>query len=674
MTSKSTKHNKILYAGLCLILGVIYPMWLVSAPIPAAITLNMKGADITAFIGTVAKQTNKNFIVDPRVKGKVTLISHRPLNKKALYQVFLSVLEVHGFTAVPGGGDTVKIVPIASAKHSGIPTVRPNEHHEGDEPVTQVLEIKHVPAAQLVPILRPLVPPQGHLAAYPPSNVLIISDSANNIERILNIIERIDKKTSDEIEVIQLDHASAKEVVNILNNLNKARGKKDPSSNHPTIVADERTNSVLLGGDPAARLRIRAIISHLDTPLDSGGNIHVVYLKYANAKDLVPVLTGVGKSEVKGKQVAGGRRRRTNPTQKTEFTIQADESSNALVISSPPDIMRSLHAVIRKLDVRRAQVMVEAIIAEVSLNKSAELGVEWVLDGTPGGQRPVSLTNFPGGQTTSLANLASAAISETAPALGAGISIGIGRLGHKALNFGVLLSALKGDGESNILSTPNIVTLDNVEAEINVGQEVPFVTGSFTSAGNTGSVSNPFQTIQRKPVGITLKVKPQINEGDAIRLDIEQKIDSLSASAVGAVDLITNTRTIKTSVMVDDGQTLVLGGLIKDDLKESVQKVPLLGDIPILGALFRKKSTTKEKINLMVFLRPIILRNAQDAYDVSSEKYNYFRAQQLEKKSKGVSLMHGEEMPVLPELKKLEQEIEMSSAEGNDEMGERDSF
>lgn len=669
-----TKGTRCWYLGGVVGLMAVMSSVYAASTLPLAISLNMKGAEITAFIGTVAKQTGKNFIVDPRVKGKVNIISHQPLDERALYQVFLTVLEVHGFTAVPAGGNTFKIVPIADAKHSGAPAVSPEEKRQGAEQITRVIEIKHVSATQLVPILRPLVPPQGHLAAYPPSNMLIISDSALNIERLLSIIARIDQKTSDEIEVISLEHASSSEVVRILSSLDKAQATKKEGGSTITLVADERTNSVILSGDPATRLRMRAIITHLDTPLDSGGNIHVIYLKYAKAKDLVGVLTGVGKT---AQQQGGQKVAAAPPSNRTDLTIQADESSNALVITAAPDVMRSINSVVKKLDVRRAQVMVEAIIAEILVNRSAELGVQWVVADRNKNNVPVGVSNFPGGNAPGIVNLGTAIASETLTGglgLGSGITFGIGKIGDGVLNFAALVNALKGDGTSNILSTPSLVTLDNIEAEINVGQEVPFITGSFTNTGGTGGAANPFQTIQRKNVGISLKVKPQINDGDAIRMDIEQKIDSLSASSIGAADLITNTRSIKTSVMVNDGQTLVLGGLIKEDMNQSEQRVPILGDIPIIGALFRKTKSSKDKTNLMVFLRPRILRDTKGNYEVSSEKYNYFRGKQLEMRKKGAALMRDNEIPVLPELKALEEMMDMSKSEGEDEIGGADKF
>ena len=609
------------------------------------VTLNLKDADIGAVIRTVSEITGKNFIVDPRVKGKITVISSRPMNQNEIYQVFLSILDVHGFAAVPSGR-VIKIVPDANAKQDAVPTATDRRPGQGDEIVTRVIELNNVSASQLVPILRPLIPQQGHLAAYVPSNILIISDHAANIARMMDIIKRIDLPSSEEIEIVPLHHASAAEVVRILNTLdqqNKTRGAAPAPSESPTLIADERTNSILIGGGKQGRLRLRAIISHLDTPLASEGNTRVVYLRYAQAKDLVAVLTGVSQSVEQQQKTAGAP-----PAQSVPVSIQADESTNALVITATPDVFRSLESVIAKLDVRRAQVLVEAVIAEVSANINNELGVEWVVDGTPGGNGPVGITNFGGG----IINLAAAAATGdfSQVTLGSGMTMGIGRFNSNDVNFAAIVRALRGDGSTNILSTPTLLTLDNEEAEIVVGQEVPFVTGSFTTTGTTTSVTNPFQTIQRKDVGLTLKVKPQINEGDAIKMDIEQKIDSIAPAPAGAVDLVTNTRSIKTSIIVDDGQIVVLGGLIRDDLTESESKVPLLGDIPVLGWLFTRKSTTKQKINLMVFLHPRILRDITLANQLTGGKYDYIRARQLEMREQGALMLPKEETPVLPPI------------------------
>ncbi len=609
--------------------------------------LNFKDADIKAVIGTVAQITGKNFIIDPRVKGKVTLISNRPMGVGEIYQVFLSILEVHGYSAIPSG-KAIKIVPDADAKHSGMPTANARHPGVGDEAVTRVLQIKHVTAAQLVPILRPLVPPQGHLAAYPQSNVLIISDRAANIDRLVKIIRRIDQPSSGEIEYIQLQHATASDLVRVLTSLLQKGGKQSPKAQQPTLVADDRTNSILIGGGRSARLQLRAIISHLDTPTETTGDTHVVYLRYAKAKDLVPVLTGVG--DVKKK---GGKRGKAVPAALNQpFDIQADESTNALVITAAPAVFRSLQAVIKQLDVRRAQVMVEAVIAEVSSDRAAELGVQWLFDGHQG-DMPVGAINF-GGGGTSISSLAGAVLgaggnpAAAIGALGAGVNVGAGRFNSSSFNFAALIRALEGTGSTNILSTPNLVTMDNEEAEIFVGQELSIPTGSFTNTGSTSGTVTPFTTFERKQVGIRLKVKPQINEGDAIRLDINQQVDGVAAGSAGQGDVVTNARTVNTSVLVDDGAALVLGGLIEDKVVESEQKVPLLGDIPLLGALFRYKSVKKVKTNLMVFMRPTILRTKEDSLALTRGKYSFIRDREQELVEEGVSLLSGAEHPILP--------------------------
>ncbi len=631
-------------------------VWLaLIVPVQAeTVTLNLKDADISALISTVAEVTDRNFIVDPRVKGKVTVVSSRPMDSEEVYQVFLSILKVHGFAAVPSG-EVIKIVPDVNAKQDGIPTVSDSAPGRGDQMVTRVVQVDNVAAAQLVPILRPLVPQQGHLAAYPATNVLIISDRASNVERLMTIIRRIDQVSDSEIEVITLQHASATEVVRVLNSLNRAApgaGKAPAAAMQQVLVADERTNSVLLGGDRSMRLRMRAIISHLDTPLDAGGNTDVVYLHYAEATEIVDTLLGVGKIEEQegqqGKAQAAGSKRGS-------FDIQADESTNSLVITAPPDIMRTLKRVISQLDIRRAQVLVEAIIAEVGEDTARDLGVQWVFAGdTDSGRGPVGVINY-SNSGSPIADVANAVISAesggTVPTLLDGALVGFGQFGSNSFNYAAVINALASDTNTNILSTPTLVTLDNEEAEIVIGENVPFVTGSFTSTGAGDSATNPFQTIQREDVGLTLKIKPQINEGDAMRLDIEQEVSSIADSVAGASDIITNKRSIKTNVMVDDGQVVVLGGLIEETINESVQKVPLLGDVPYLGALFRSKTSDVRKTNLMVFIHPVILRDPETMNSYTNAKYNDIRVIQMEQNNDGVNMLPGKQQPVLPNIK-----------------------
>jgi len=630
--------------------------WLVLClPVQAeTVTLNLKDADIGALISTVAEVTNRNFIIDPRVKGKVTVISSRAMDSDEVYQVFLSILKVHGFAAVPSG-EVIKIVPDVNAKQDGIPMASDNAPGKGDQMVTRVVQVDNVAAAQLVPILRPLVPQQGHLAAYPTTNVLIISDRARNVDRLLTIIRRIDQVSDSEIEIITLQHASATEVVRVLNSLNRAgpaAGKAPAAARQQVLVADERTNSVLLGGDRSTRLRMRAIISHLDTPLEAGGNTDVVYLHYAEATEIVDTLLGVGKIEEQEKTQQGkGAAARSS---RGSFDIQADEATNALVITAPPDIMRTLKRVISQLDIRRAQVLVEAIIAEVGEDTARDLGVQWIFAGDTSNNRgPIGVINY-SNSGSPIADIANAAIAAdtggTVPTLLDGALVGFGRFGSNSFNYAAVLNALASDTNSNILSTPTLVTLDNEEAEIVIGENVPFVTGSFSNTGATSGATNPFQTIQREDVGLTLKIKPQINEGDAMRLEIEQEVSSIADSVAGAADIVTNKRSIKTNVMVDDGQVVVLGGLIEETINESVQKVPLLGDIPYLGALFRSKTSDVRKTNLMVFIHPVILRDADTMNSYTNAKYNDIRVIQMEQNNDGVNMMPGKQQPVLPNI------------------------
>ncbi len=631
--------------------------WLLCTPVLHAetVTLNLKDADISALISTVAEVANKNFIIDPRVKGKVTVISSRPMNSDEVYQVFLSILKVHGFAAVPSG-EVIKIIPDVNAKQDSIPTTTDRNPGVGDQMVTRVIQVDNVAAAQLVPILRPLVPQQGHLAAYPATNVLIISDRASNVERLVSIIRRIDQVSDSEIEIIPLEHASATEVVRVLTSLTRSRaaGKGAAAGGgDQVLVADERTNSVLLGGDRSARLRLRAIISHLDTPLETGGNTDVVYLRYAEATQLVDVLMGVGKIEEKEATQTKGKA--AGASRGGSFDIQADESTNALVITAPPDIMRTLKRVISQLDIRKAQVLVEAVIAEVSGDLARELGVQWLFRGNSS-DAPLGVVNFSnsGSPIADLINgVASVADGGSFPSIVDNALIGVGNVEDGQFNYIAVLNALSSDTDTNILSTPTLVTLDNEEAEIVIGRNVPFVTGSFTSTGASSGSTNPFQTIQREDVGLTLRIKPQINEGDALRLDIEQEVSSIAPSVAGASDIVTKKRAIKTSVMVDDGQVVVLGGLIEETVDEDVQKVPLLGDIPLLGNLFKSRTSDVTKTNLMVFIHPVILRDSAITSNYTNSKYNYIRALQTGADADGVNLMPGKSHPVLPEIDEL---------------------
>jgi len=622
---------------------------LISSPIWAEpVTFNLKEADITAVVSTVADITGKNFVIDPRVKGKVTIISSRPMERDEIYQIFLSVLQVHGFAAIETG-NVVKIVPSANAKQIAVPLASDKAPGRLDELVTRVIELKNVPAAQLVPILRPLVPQQGHLVAYPPSNSLVISDHASNIERLYEIIRRIDKPSVDEIDIVNLRNASATEVVRILNSLQQGgqgTGNQVIQSRQPTLVADERTNSILISGEPTARLRLLAVITHLDTPLESGGNTHVIYLHYADAIELREVLTSV--SETIREEQEGANANAAAPA--SPISIQADESTNALIITAPPEQFLALRDVIRKLDIRRAQVQVEAIIAEVSGQTAAAIGVQFQSTDGINSSGVFGGTSFtsPSGLVPSITD----ASASPAAINGGGLALGFidGTFdfgGNTILNLGALVNLIRNDTSSNILSTPSLLTLDNEEAEIIVGQNVPFVTGSQQT---TGGLANPFQTIERQDIGLILRVTPQINEGDSVKLDIFQETSSVSSAATAVSDIITNTRTISTSVLVEDGSIVVLGGLIQDNLNESVQKVPGLGDLPIIGNLFRFRESTAERLSTMVFIRPLIVRNDEHSRYIASGKYDFIRGKQQEIRERGVALLDDERSPLLPEF------------------------
>ena len=607
------------------------------------ITPNYKEADVRQIIRAVGEVTGRNFIIDPRVNADVTMLSSTPMSPDAFYEAFLSILEVYGFIAMETG-EITKILPNASARQ--YPGFLGTDGAGADDIVTQVIQVQNVGAAQLVPILRPLIPQYGHLAAHPGSNMLIISDRALNVERMMRIIRRIDQSNDEDIEVVPLAHASATEVVRVLTALTQAP-RSDGVPVTVSLVSDSRTNSVLIGGDQSERLRLRALIAHLDTPLEDGGDTQVRYLRYADAEELSAKL----QQHFTQQAVAAG----AAPSATSGallVSVWADTQTNAIIVNAPPKIMRSLMRIVDKLDIRRAQVLVEAIIVEVLADKTAELGVTWATSGD-GSKSPVALTNFPsfGAGVVQLASAAGAGDPSTVDPtglIGEGITFGIGRLSDDGVSFAAILRALEGDADTNIISTPTLVTTDNEEASLNVGQEVPFVTGSFSNTGSVGGAVNPFQTIQREQVGVKLVITPQINEGDSLLLKISQEISSIASSAAGAVDLITNERIIETTVIVDDGQILVLGGLLEDTLRETNQRVPILGSIPLLGALFRSQKTDSVKTNLMVFIRTKILRNSVQTAFETDAKYNAIR--DVQRQGGNYGYLRSKERPVLPPL------------------------
>jgi general secretion pathway protein D len=508
-----------------------------------------------------------------------------------------------------------------------------------DDMATQVIQVQNVGAAQLVPILRPLIPQYGHMVAHTGSNMLIISDRAANLARIVSIVRRIDLASDDDIEVIAMQNASASEIVRIMTALTQTQ-RADGAPVTTSLVADPRTNSVLIGGDKADRLRLRTLIAHLDTPLEDGGDTQVRYLRYADAEELSGKLQAHFASQAAGQAAT--------PGSTDSVSVWADTQTNALIMNAPPKMMRSLMQIVDKLDIRRAQVLVEAIIVEIIADKNNQFGVSWGVEGS-GSNAPIAVTNFP--DTIGVVQLATAASSGaiTSDLIGSGVTVGVGRLSDSGVSFAAILNALQGDANTNIISTPSIVTTDNEEATLNVGQEVPFVTGSFSNTGSAGGV-NPFQTINREQVGVKLSITPKINDGDAMELKISQEISNIAQSAAGAVDLITNQRTVETTVIVNDGEILVLGGLIEDTLLESDQSVTFLGKIPVLGALFRSRKTEKKKTNLMIFIRAEIMRDTAETSFQTNAKYNMIRDIQESSQSDKVQLMPNEQRPVIPPL------------------------
>lgn len=614
----------------------------------ARITPNFKDADITQVIEAVAAATGRNIIVDPRVRAQVTMLSSTPMTPDAFYEAFLALLQVHGFVAAPSG-DVLKIIPDANSRTMPGNDLPDRLSATSDEIVTQVVSVTNVSAAQLVAILRPLMPQNAHLAAYPASNMLILADRANNVNRMLRIIRRIDQASDADIEVVAMQNASAAEVVRTMTALNPAQASAEGGMSPLRVVADDRSNSILLAGDKTQRLRARTLIAYLDTPLSSGGDTRVRYLRYADAEKIAAKLKEQVQGVAAGAPAAGTT---TSASADRSTIIWAEPETNALVITAPAKTMNSLMAVIDKLDIRRAQVIVEAIIVEVSADKSAELGVNWLVDGSNADNAVGGFIEPVGG--VSIVDLARAATDPTTlTSVPRGTTVGVGRLGSGGVDFAAVLRALRGDSTTNIIATPSIVTMDNQEAEIKVAQEVPFVTGQYTSTGGTtGNNLNPFQTIQRQEVGTILKITPQINEGDSVMLKIEQESSSIAATSAGAVDLVTNKRTISTHVLIEDGGTVVLGGLIQDSQTGGEQRVPFLGRIPVIGEAFKSRSAKKTKTNLMVFIQPRILRDGLDAAFETNQKYNYMRDQQrkLGPQREVLPLLPGTPRAILPEL------------------------
>ena len=659
------------------------------------VTLNFVNAEIEGVVKAVGEITGRNFVLDPRVKGTVNIVSARPLSRSMVYDVFLSALRVQGFAAVEDRG-VVKIVPAADAKLYPSPTRGPqdgNVRSGGDRLETRVFTLKYESAAQLVPILRPLISPNNTINSYQGTNSLVITDYGDNLQRIQRIIDSIDHPNGTEPVVIPLRNASA---LDVAHTANKLFGEPAPGSapaaepgQRLTVIADARSNSLVVRSDNPSRLfRLRSLVAMLDTPTSAAGNIHVVHLKNADAVKLAdtlraiylrdsapatpaagglpamamgapppppgaPLGTSVSPLSSPATSPLTGLSSSPSPAASAQGIIQADAATNSIIITASDPVYNSLRAALDKLDVRRAQVYVEALIAEVTADKAAEFGVQWQdlsgLRSTDNSAQAFGGTNF-GNSGQNILGIAQSPLGA-----GRGLNVGVikGRVTipgiGEILNLGVLVRALETDNNANILSTPTLLTLDNEEARIVIGQNVPFITGQYALSG-AATTPTPFQTIERRDVGLTLRIKPQISEGGTVRLQIYQEVSSVQDTSNPA-GVITNKRSVESTVLVDDKEIVVIGGLIQDSVRDGVEKVPIFGDIPLLGALFQYKTRARSKTNLMVFLRPTVLRDSESAGSLTGERYEYIIGQQRALKppaSPPLPPMEGPNLPPRP--------------------------
>lgn len=612
-------------------------------------SVNFNDTDIQDVIKSIAGLTGKTIIIDPKVRGPIKVINTRPLNAKELYELFLASLDVHGFTAVESG-NIVRVVMNRDARQFAIPTEN-NVKDRDDLYITQVIPLKNTSAAKILAALRPLVPQYGHLTTYEPSNALIITDTRANAARISELVVQLDKIGITHTDVIPLRYANAADVVAMLTQLEKPDPNRGMTTAPPVIVADKRTNAVVISGDDLTRQRLKFLIDDLDRPQSKNSNVRVVYLKYAKAEDVAKVLTGMLQS-FGGKQAEGA------PANAAQPAVQADEATNSVLITADVDTMDTMLSIVDSLDIRRAQVLVEAIIVELSSGNDKELGIEWMYRSDDIGFGGSTNSGALGRVGAAALDLEQNGSSQTALVqLAAGVAgipgqiFGVGRVGGKT-DFLSILKMLQTDDSSNILSTPNLLTTDNTEASILVGEQVPFRTGSYSGLGNTGNTGNtgfssPFNTINREDVGIKLQVTPHINEGDSVVLDIEQEISSVVRNTEDGP--VTSKREVKTQILAADGQIVVLGGLIKDDVLTSNSRVPVLGSIPVLGHLFRSQSSKKVKTNLLIFIRPTIIRDDRVLTGATAEKYQAIREQQIQtRRNKGL-LLNNSDIPVIPE-------------------------
>ncbi|WP_226661632.1 type II secretion system secretin GspD [Microbulbifer aggregans] len=643
---------RLFYRRLTAVALVLFMSFSVQAQAPERVTLSLDNADVRDLINWAADFTGKNIIVHPNVKGKVTVVAGDPMTHEQAFDVFMSVLQVNGFSLVEQG-DAWKVVPDALAKQQAIPVADERTKAPGEALVVRTVKVENISAAQLIAMLRPLIPQTGHLAAYADTNTLIIADRAANIDQIIRLIKQLDRAGAIDIELVPLEFASAKEVKQVMTELLQGGGKQAGSDVQPLRIAvDERSNAILLTGDPVTRTQLKKVIQRLDQPLSGEGNTAVVYVQYASATDLKPILEGMSGSiqkTEKDQQVAD-----------VEVSIQVNEELNALILTAPPSLLETMKGVIAKLDVRRAQVLIEAIIVEVSEGTGNDLGIKWIAGDDnvfAGFENDVALGDEDDEGSILVDGVA---VNPT--------SLSPANLIRNGLNLGFLsgtdvrvaINAVASESNANILSTPTIMALDNEEAEILVGQNVPFITGEQLLSGSN---NDPFTTIQRQDVGTTLKVTPRVNNNNSVTLEIEQKVENVLPSSGQAADIVTSKREIRTKVLIDDGAILVLGGLIEDKVTEINQKVPLLGDIPGLGRLFRNSSKAVDKTNLMVFLRPKILSTQVAGYEETRKRYRDMQERQLilrDRTSRIWDWHRGETLPdLLPPAAGIEQQEEL---------------
>ena len=648
-----------------------------------AITLNFNNAEIDAVARTLAAVTGRNVVVDPRVKGTVTLNTDAPVPPAVAYNQFLATLRMQGYTVVQSDGMD-KVVPEADAKLQGgavSESVGANTA-SGSQLVTQIIRLQHENANNLVPVLRPLVNPNSPINVNPGTNTLVITDYADNLRRLVRIIAALDVPNATDVEIIALKHASASDLAPLVQKLSEpsagAPNTAADGSYRTTVVAEPRSNTLIVRAANQARLAlVRALVDKLDQPAPmtangAAGNIYVVYLKNANAVQLASTLRAAISGEARNAPsvgslpatggAPGGITAATAASTPSSFgananaattggQIQADTATNALIITASEPQYRQLRAVIDKLDARRAQVYVESLIAEVSVDRAAEFGIQWQNALGKASDATIGLlgTNFGIGGNNILALAAGAASGAVVP--GRGLNVGAVTQTNGVYVLGFLARFLEESGSGNVLSTPNILTLDNEEAEIKIGQKVPFVTGQFTNTGAGAGTVNPFQTIERQDVGVRLKIKPQISENGTVKMIVEQEVSSVQASTVNAANGPTvNQRTIKSNVLVEDGGVVVLGGLLQDEYSGNKEQLPGLGNIPIIGNLFKNESRSRKKTNLMVFLRPVVVRDAATSQQLSNDRYEQMRNGQQNAQPEASLLVPINDSAVMPAL------------------------